>query len=123
MYGTGGTYFSGSVTGLSPGKHGFHVHESDDIHGGCEGAGNHFHTDPENNVHGSPEDKATEKHAGDFGNIIADGEGTANINFGSRSVNLFSGKKNIVGKSLVVYEQEDDFEHAPVGGRIACCSI
>ena len=34
--------FTVSVKGLSPGKHGFHVHEKGDLSNNCKGAGGHF---------------------------------------------------------------------------------
>ena len=34
--------FTVSVIGLSPGKHGFHVHEKGDLSNNCKGAGGHF---------------------------------------------------------------------------------
>jgi Cu-Zn family superoxide dismutase len=37
---------NGTLTGLPPGKHGFHVHEKGDIRNDCNDVGDHFN--PEN---------------------------------------------------------------------------
>lgn len=42
----GSVKVSGRVSGLSPGMHGFHVHEKGDVRDGCHAAGDHFN--PEN---------------------------------------------------------------------------
>ena len=34
--------FKLNLTGLAPGKHGFHVHANGDLSQGCKGAGGHF---------------------------------------------------------------------------------
>ena len=61
-----GTKITGSVTGLTPGKHGFHIHELGDLSGGCATAKGHFN--PYKKNHGGPEDE--ERHVGDLGIII-----------------------------------------------------
>src|SRR6188474_1576764 len=51
----GGVKVSGTVTGLAPGAHGFHVHEFGDCSAAdFTSAGGHFN--PAGNPHGSPKD-------------------------------------------------------------------
>lgn len=38
----GPVIIKGNVTGLSPGKHGIHIHQSGDLRNGCEKLGEHF---------------------------------------------------------------------------------
>ena len=45
--------FSGAVSGLSPGLHGFHVHANGDLSNGCKAAGGHFN--PFSRSHGAPD--------------------------------------------------------------------
>lgn len=37
-----GVKINGTIMGLSPGIHGFHVHEKGDLREGCDSAGPHF---------------------------------------------------------------------------------
>ena len=62
-------HITGEVHGLSPGKHGFHVHEFGDLTDREAGksAGSHFA--PHGSMHGKPD--AAERHVGDLGNIVA----------------------------------------------------
>lgn len=104
---------------LSPGKHGFHIHE----YGDCSApdgtsAGGHFN--PNNMPHGAPTD--LERHAGDLGNLEADAEGKAHY---ERIDNLisFSGLHSIIGHSIIIHAGEDDFTTQPTGNagpRVAC---
>ena len=91
----------GRVTGLAPGKHGFHIHEFGDLSDGCKSAGGHYN--PDGVDHGDI-DKG---HAGDLGNIVADENGTAEVRLVLKRVDLF-GDRNIIGRAIVVHADEDD---------------
>ncbi|KYN26890.1 Superoxide dismutase [Cu-Zn] [Trachymyrmex cornetzi] len=94
---------TGTISGLTGGLHGFHVHEKGDLSEGCKSAGAHFN--PENNTHGAPED--TVRHVGDLGNIMANPDGEAIINITDNIISL-RGSNSIVGRSIVVHSDEDD---------------
>merc|ERR1712227_834414 len=55
---------SGELMNLSPGEHGFHIHEKGDLSDNCKGAGGHYN--PFGLNHGAPgaEDSLTTGHAG-----------------------------------------------------------
>ncbi|KAE9415214.1 hypothetical protein Angca_010304 [Angiostrongylus cantonensis] len=57
---------NGSVSGLTPGLHGIHIHEIGDLGNGCLNARGHYN--PTNNPHGAPSDRI--RHVGDLGNLI-----------------------------------------------------
>ena len=56
---------NGTVAGLKPGAHGFHIHEKGDLGNGCMNAAAHFN--PHKMMHGAPDD--SNRHVGDLGNI------------------------------------------------------
>ena len=45
--------FTGTISGLGPGLHGFHVHAKGDLRNGCKAAGGHFNPFASN--HGAPD--------------------------------------------------------------------
>ncbi|KAG6520694.1 hypothetical protein ZIOFF_017754 [Zingiber officinale] len=53
--GDGPTTITGSITGLKPGLHGFHVHALGDTANGCMSTGPHFN--PVGKEHGAPKDE------------------------------------------------------------------
>uniref|UniRef100_P81926 Superoxide dismutase [Cu-Zn] n=1 Tax=Halocynthia roretzi TaxID=7729 RepID=SODC_HALRO len=115
---------TGEVSGLIPGKHGFHIHEYGDLTNGCTSSGGHFN--PFKQIHGAPEDDI--RHVGDLGNITADSSGVATVNITDRMISL-TGEHSIIGRAVVVHAGEDDLGkgghedskttgHA--GGRLSC---
>lgn len=108
------------VDGLSPGKHGFHIHE----YGVCEDdgktAGAHFN--PGKTEHASPESSV--RHVGDLGNLIADDEGHAHYQRIDKVISL-EGENSIIGRSLIIHADPDDFKTQPAGasGTRICCGV
>ncbi len=106
------------IQNLTPGKHGFHIHEKGDCSApDAASAGAHFN--PTQQHHGNP--LTAEHHAGDLGNIEADASGNARLDWKGKL--SLSGKDPIIGKSVVVHEKEDDLKTDPSGNsgaRVAC---
>ena len=116
------TLIRGTVTGLTPGDHGFHVHEFADMSKGCESMGAHYN--PDGNDHGN-EDSG---HVGDLGNINAGNDGVAVVKKISKRIDLL-GDRSIIGRGLVVHEDPDDLGQGDdaeslktgnAGKRLAC---
>jgi Cu-Zn family superoxide dismutase len=108
---------TGKITGLTPGKHGFHVHEFGDLTN-PEGMSTGGHFNPDNKKHGSPH--AEDRHVGDLGNIVADKDGVAELNFTDKIIKLH-GPHSIIGRGLIVHAKEDDEKTQPTGdagGRV-----
>jgi Cu-Zn family superoxide dismutase len=107
------------ISGLTPGKHGFHIHEFGDCSDPkAASAGGHFN--PTNHQHGAPD--AENRHAGDLGNIEADASGKAHVDLTDRMMKL-AGPDSIVGHAVIVHEKADDLKTQPTGdagGRLAC---
>ena len=116
-----GVRISASIMGLSPGQHGFHVHETGDCSApDASSAGGHFA--PQDEPHGAPTDPAGQRHAGDMGNIEADDSGNATYERVDEVMSL-SGANSIIGKAVIVHANPDDLESQPsgdAGARLAC---
>ncbi|XP_056630538.1 superoxide dismutase [Cu-Zn]-like [Diorhabda sublineata] len=119
-----GVFVVGEVHGLTPGKHGFHIHEYGNISPGCKAMGSHYN--PYNMTHGGPNDKI--RHVGDLGNIEADNNGIAFVNMMDRVIAL-RGVNDIVGRGVVVHNTTDDLgkggdeeslKTGNAGSRLAC---
>lgn len=122
---TDGLRVTGSITGLDPGSYGFHVHEFGDT-STCDAAGPHFN--PDGNDHGGR--KHPVRHVGDLGNVVFVGNGVAvaNVDFNDTIISL-RGRNSILGRTLVLHQQEDDLGQGNnpgslltgnAGPRVAC---
>ncbi|MBB5610920.1 MULTISPECIES: superoxide dismutase family protein [unclassified Janthinobacterium] len=119
----GRVWVTASIGGLSPGRHGFHIHEKGDCSSpDALSAGGHFN--PTGTQHGNPASGA--HHDGDFGNLEADMNGSAELktSFPVSQISLDKGAANsIIGRGLIVHASEDDFRTQPTGNsgaRLAC---
>lgn len=107
----GGVHISGEVKHLTPGKHGIHVHDKADLSApDLASAGGHFN--PTKEPHGAP--GAAHHHVGDFGNIIADENGTAKVDLTIPGLTL-AGPDSIVGHSIIIHGGADDLKSQPSG--------
>jgi len=108
------------LTGLTPGKHGFHVHEFGDCSAAdASSAGAHFN--PTNQPHAGPD--AAARHEGDMGNVEADASGNAKLDYVDHQISLANDAKSAIGRSVVVHAKPDDLKTQPSGdsgARIAC---
>ena len=115
----GGVMIIADVTGLTPGKHGFHIHEFGDCSAAdATSAGGHFN--PHRIEHGAPD--ASTRHAGDFGNLEADESGRAHYERVDTVISL-KGAHSIIGHGVIVHEKVDDLKSQPTGNagaRVAC---
>src|SRR6266480_5675872 len=80
-----GVRVHGELTGLTAGKHGFHVHEFGDCSAAdLSSAGGHFNSTHQ--PHAGPD--ASERHVGDMGNIEADASGKATLDYLDHHISL-----------------------------------
>jgi len=119
----GGVRVRVSARGLSPGKHGIHIHAA----GKCEppdfkSAGGHLN--PAGKEHGLRNPAG--HHAGDLPNLVVDKAGKARATFLARGATLGEGDGSLFGPegtSLVIHADPDDEKTDPAGNsgaRIAC---
>lgn len=114
-----GIHVVADIEGLTPGKHGFHIHEFGDC-SKSDGTTAGGHLNPENMEHGSQTDSV--RHVGDLGNIVANAEGQAHLDQTDTMISM-SGEHSIIGRGIVVHMGEDDLKTQPTGAagaRVAC---
>jgi len=106
-----------TVQDAAPGEHGVHIHEKGDCSDpAANSAGPHFN--PNSGAHhGGPNTPV--RHGGDLGNINVNssGGGLLVVTVSDLSVD------NVVERSVVVHEKQDDLQSDPAGNsgaRIAC---
>ena len=118
-----------NISGLIPNSlHGFHVHEAGDLTDKCTSMCSHFN--PYGNTHGCP--GMSKRHVGDLGNIKTNNKGEARYTFYDNVIKLRGTKCNIIGRGLIIHEDEDDcgkggnaesLKTGNAGKRISCAVI
>ena len=108
------------LSGLTPGAHGFHIHEKGDCSApDATSAGGHCN--PHGKAHGHPDH--ADHHAGDMPQLMADAAGNASLTATLPGLSIGSGAANIVGRGVIVHAAPDDFKTQPTGNsgaRVAC---
>ena len=115
----GGVRVVADLEGLTPGEHGFHIHESADC-SGLDASSPDVHFSPSAGPHGAPD--APQHHAGDLGNLIADASGRARMDRMATGLSL-EGPESVVGRAIVVHGAADDLVSQPdgrAGASVAC---
>ena len=114
------------IEGLTPGEHGFHIHQFGNLIEGCKTAGPHWN--PNKRLHGGPADTEEARHFGDLGNVVAGEDGVAEVEIEDSFVTLW-GENTVFGRSFVVHANVDDLGKGGhelssttgnAGGRLAC---
>jgi superoxide dismutase, Cu-Zn family len=116
---TDGVRVVADLQGLTPGKHGIHIHECGDC-SAADGSSAGGHFNPMSKSHGAPMDAM--RHEGDMGNIEADAAGKAHLDYVDKNITL-EGVFSIIGRSVIVHKNEDDLKTQPTGNagaRVAC---
>jgi Cu-Zn family superoxide dismutase len=119
---SGGIAISGTLAGLPPGEHGFHVHAV----GTCEGpsfetAGAHWN--PTNRAHGM--NNPAGPHQGDLPNLTVGADSTVSVQ-ATTPGGTMRGENSLLddnGAALVIHANADDYKSNPSGNsgnRIAC---
>jgi Cu-Zn family superoxide dismutase len=110
------------IQGISPGKHGAHVHEKADCSADDgTSAGGHFN--PAGHEHGLPDGT---RHLGDLGNIEIKADGTGTLEAMMPGANLKAGDpSSFLDRAIIVHEKEDDGGQPTgnAGGRVGCAEI
>ena len=108
------------VSGLTPGEHGFHVHELGDC-SAPDAMSTKGHFNPEGHQHGGVKGV---HHLGDMPNLVADAAGSAQYRATVQGVSLAKeGRNTLLGRSLVVHADPDDYVSQPAGNagkRVGC---
>jgi len=109
--GDGPVHVTGSINGLVPGLHGFHVREFREFpifcetFAGCTSYTPHFN--PDGAEHGASTNCKGERHAGDLGNVEAKADGVVALNI-EESLFSLSGERSVIGCSMSIHAGVDD---------------
>jgi superoxide dismutase, Cu-Zn family len=106
------------ISGLTPGDHGFHIHEFGVWSEDGLAAGAHFN--PTKAPHAGPD--SPKRHIGDLGNVTANANGNVTFDLDDQHL-TFHGAHSILGRGVVIHEKADDLktQQPPgnAGGRLA----
>ena len=117
-----------SVSGLTPGAHGIHLHEVGACTPDFKAAGGHL-TATDEAQHGlkNPERTVDNHDNGDLPNLYAAADGIAQAEYFTSLVTISGGSMPSLldadGSTLVIHENPDDHLTQPIGGaggRVAC---
>jgi Cu-Zn family superoxide dismutase len=122
-----GLLIEAELTGLPPGEHAFHIHQTGrcDAADGFKSAGPHYSSGKREHgykVEGGP-------HTGDMPNQFVNADGTLHTHLFSPNVVLNQGDGALFdsdGSALIVHAKADDYQSQPAGDagdRIACAVI
>jgi Cu-Zn family superoxide dismutase len=114
------------MTGLTPGSHAIHIHESADC-SSPDGKSTGGHWNPTAQPHGKWGEESG-YHKGDIGNfeVGEDGMGSISLTTDQWCIGCGDPAKDILGKAIIVHQGADDFTSQPsgaAGARISCAGI
>ncbi len=101
-----GVMVEATVTGLQPNStHAIHVHQYGNVTS-ADGMAAGSHYDPRGHEHALAD--TVEGHAGDFGNLEADAQGTADFSYMAKGISIAGMNNPILGRAIIVHEKPDD---------------
>jgi superoxide dismutase, Cu-Zn family len=118
---SGGIAISGTLRGIAPGTHAFHLHTTGQCEPTFEAAGGHWN--PTNAEHGT--EAAQGPHLGDMPNVTVGDDSTVTIQATTPGGSL-RGENALLdadGAAVMLHAGTDDYRSQPsgdAGGRIAC---
>ncbi len=117
-----GLLVHGALTGVPPGTHAIHFHETGKCEPPFKTAGGHFN--PEKKAHGVLDPGGS--HAGDLPNLVVPVSGKLEFELFAPGLTLGAGPESVLdpdGTALVIHAKADDYRTQPAGDsgdRIAC---
>jgi superoxide dismutase, Cu-Zn family len=117
-----GLLVRGALTGLPPGTHAIHFHETGKCEPPFKSAGGHFN--PTQKAHGMLDPAGL--HAGDLPNLVIPKSGKLEFELFAEALTLADGPNSVLhadGTALIIHAKLDDYRSQPsgdAGDRIAC---
>jgi len=117
-----GLLVRGTLSGLPPGTHAIHFHETGKCEPPFKSAGGHFN--PTHRMHGFMDPAGP--HAGDLPNLVVPKDGRLDFELFADGLTLSPGPNTVLdadGTALVIHAKSDDYRTQPSGDsgdRIAC---